>query len=1426
LGSEAIDSSGEVLDVKGADISDVEKGTCLLNWEHTPGDKSATTLVGIVLKAKKIYKKDDCENDRQRKYWDEIRMPYIYGVCRLYDGAGHEEAKRIAAIIRDHAANNEPIVCRYSVEGATLKKEDNRLSESVVRRVAVTVKPCNRTAVSGLLEDPNAPAGFEKKHVKEKTRDLLDFSHAEKSETDPMFQRLGSSWAHVGDPMVKATEAGVASAAPSALTGGAALQKEDLGPKKPGKAKRWTTKDVIEQLAQSGYMEAFNRTEFRGFAKTLMPDVSDDFLDHFTDVMEDYHVKKRDLAKKEPSPAPAAEPAAKTGSKPAPAPKKAAAAAPSPAPKPAKTPAKAGKVAAPKMAKPEEPDDNPVRLSVASIRGVPVAAPKVKTNKWVLDEQKGILHTRKGSFPLYNPDTGFETTEHPLAKLSPFYHDGKLHVAPGTDMSKVAHNPANPEFAKMLESPEIKEFIRTKVLPGFIRNKQNLEAKTLPPDIVKIAYLMSAMSPNTPVSVQQGMEGHAYDAWQESGIDPSDPEFGKLRKDFKSRDRKDNLPEHDREIYANDPGMFLSSDSEKGGRRKVGDVKSFMLANNKWDNISQYHKLHPTMMALLEKHGTDARAATAELMQHKVKEIAWKNQRRAFSKKVKDQAAAAGLLDEHRAYVDSKMAEAHASGKFKKKGEVSAEREPGADDDDDAPLPFDPRLLPGNEGDDFNPGEFMEHPSIAKYSPTRLTGKRWYRAKFKQEATDRGLQDKLSPFVNKAVREKFPKYEGTPVPGLAPKTGRYAFLLTGGSNAAVHDTHYIRHMFGMDNATDGRTLMYLKTGLWRAGNHHILEAMDRWYAKNHPAPRSIAQDPVVGKHFKDNEDAVGPGFWLHWATIPRDEKGRGIDTAASQNELSTHSAMWKQMDRVHGGEAPPLKKNDFSDKEPDEHLMGKMTALFLAYQQQFGEIPAMMMYYNHIVPHLYEMAEYREKHDDLSDFVKSLTNIDRLGIELRKNAHDFQVAKISDPNVPTVHSVFFKDKDHGNTEHLAGRFALHQGQVHHLEDYHGIIAATLPEGPLTIDGVTKIHGLKMSPHVRIAVETMDGNNPKFREPAHPEKMQNNARLPRPPSVFEYTRAGFDKPHTLEVKDGHYLLDGEKLSPPEVQTILANHKSGAGKISYKAKQKGQFDQIRKAEHAFEALVKAEMRPHELVQYIRDAEAKGHMPAGSSGAATKHFFEDPMTPGIGNKVALKDHLEKNPQAPGAYVQMDGNDFSKINNSFGHAAGDSAIKAFGTAAREAMDETVGKENGKLFRNGGDEFVAHVPSHEHAAQFSRALSDKLNALAPIGGQHKMSMSFGFGPDIHTADKALYEAKKQKVTAPGPLRQLGQKLGLAGDKRAYKVGAVPNLAHSLMPGHEGPLPVHDAGQHAVHSTITPASPSVATPLPKPPKQSKTAPAA
>lgn len=107
--SEAIDSSGEVLDVKGCDISSFENGDGLLNWEHRGEDAkgaSANDIVGHIIYAKKIYKADDCADRRQRMYWDMVKLPLIYIKARLYDGGGHPGAIALAAQIRDHVQNN------------------------------------------------------------------------------------------------------------------------------------------------------------------------------------------------------------------------------------------------------------------------------------------------------------------------------------------------------------------------------------------------------------------------------------------------------------------------------------------------------------------------------------------------------------------------------------------------------------------------------------------------------------------------------------------------------------------------------------------------------------------------------------------------------------------------------------------------------------------------------------------------------------------------------------------------------------------------------------------------------------------------------------------------------------------------------------------------------------------------------------------------------------------------------------------------------------------------------------------------------------------------------------------------------------------------------------------------------------------------
>jgi hypothetical protein len=315
--SEAIDSSGEVLDIDGCDIVDFEEGKGVANYEHKNEETEGAfgqEVVGRIIFAKKIFKRADCDNERQQMYWDKVEVPFIYGIVRLADGAGHAGAKALAALIRDHNANGEPILVRYSIEGSTLKKEGQKLLRSVARRVAMTIKPCNRSCHSGLLEDPFAPEGF-KTNPTEEAKDILDSITNKKSEhVHPMFTPLGGSYEGEYNPLVKeedtkalfktlfklkaiqklvdkglfkATTAGSYDAAPGMLTGGAALQVEDLG------HKRKIVNQAKAALRDYG-KRVVNKTEFKAFLKARMPEAADEFIDHFVDRVHDFSVKKNE----------------------------------------------------------------------------------------------------------------------------------------------------------------------------------------------------------------------------------------------------------------------------------------------------------------------------------------------------------------------------------------------------------------------------------------------------------------------------------------------------------------------------------------------------------------------------------------------------------------------------------------------------------------------------------------------------------------------------------------------------------------------------------------------------------------------------------------------------------------------------------------------------------------------------------------------------------------------------------------------------------------------------------------------------------------------------------------------------------------------------------------------------------------------------
>jgi hypothetical protein len=159
---ETIDSSGEVLKMDGLDISSLERDG-LFNYEHE--SKTASSIVGKILKAKKIFSEKDCENESQLKFWKQVNTPYLWVMGELFDDVGHSEAMNIAAMLRydvkAKAENKYPEgmsqLIHLSVEGAKLRKEGNIVIRSIARKISITLVPCNKVAAAEIhiQQEPN-----------------------------------------------------------------------------------------------------------------------------------------------------------------------------------------------------------------------------------------------------------------------------------------------------------------------------------------------------------------------------------------------------------------------------------------------------------------------------------------------------------------------------------------------------------------------------------------------------------------------------------------------------------------------------------------------------------------------------------------------------------------------------------------------------------------------------------------------------------------------------------------------------------------------------------------------------------------------------------------------------------------------------------------------------------------------------------------------------------------------------------------------------------------------------------------------------------------------------------------------------------------------------------------------------------------------
>lgn len=268
-GSQLRDTQGEMLNVDGADITELENGKGRINDNH---GKGFFNCLGKVISAKRIFKSEDCDDDRQRYYWEKVKSPYIYVKAQLFDDEDHPNAKAAAAILRNIHKTDCPLKIKASVEGGVVSRglsDPALLARTKIHSVALTFVPANQATLVEPLNLNKSESDTEADMVLIKSvlhlaetnvpsfRHIIRDASAEKIENninkimaalgnedklelkkalieDSLESKIADNVTMIHSLVNKALTAGYGGAgAPTSMTGGSVLQAEsqELGPK-------------------------------------------------------------------------------------------------------------------------------------------------------------------------------------------------------------------------------------------------------------------------------------------------------------------------------------------------------------------------------------------------------------------------------------------------------------------------------------------------------------------------------------------------------------------------------------------------------------------------------------------------------------------------------------------------------------------------------------------------------------------------------------------------------------------------------------------------------------------------------------------------------------------------------------------------------------------------------------------------------------------------------------------------------------------------------------------------------------------------------------------------------------------------------------------------------------------------------------------
>lgn len=143
-----------------------------------------------------------------------------------------------------------------------------------------------------------------------------------------------------------------------------------------------------------------------------------------------------------------------------------------------------------------------------------------------------------------------------------------------------------------------------------------------------------------------------------------------------------------------------------------------------------------------------------------------------------------------------------------------------------------------------------------------------------------------------------------------------------------------------------------------------------------------------------------------------------------------------------------------------------------------------------------------------------------------------------------------------------------------------------------------------------------------------------------------------------------------------------------------------------------------------------------------------YEDPITKGP-NRRAFDDRLaaleDSSEAAPVTILILDLDHFKQVNDTFGHAAGDEALRSVFLAIESCL-----REGDLAARLGGDEFALILP-HTGAGAAAKVAARLLGAIRLAGSEQSLTATVGVAPldkgprrAMIEADLALYRAKAE----------------------------------------------------------------------------------